>query len=418
MTVLVLGAGVVGVTTAYYLAKAGHQVTVIDRREGPALETSFANGGQISACHTEPWASPGNLPKILKWLGRDDAPLKFRLKADPALWSWSLRFLSNSRTERARTNAERMLRIALYSRDCLRELRQETQIQYDQRQEGILHVYQDARELAAAVERNKRMTAQGLKRDVLDAQGCVTIEPALGEAVEKGLVRGGLYTPEDESGDAHAFTVALSEQSRDLGVDFQFNTPVTRLLVENGTLRGVETTKGAIEGDACVVALGSYSPFLVKPLGLKLPIYPAKGYSVTLPVAPDAKAPTVSLIQDELKLVYSRLGDRLRVAGTAEIAGYNDDVDEKRARFIQDAARTLFPHAAGPSDGEFWAGLRPKTPDSVPVLGQTPIAGLFLNTGHGTLGWTMACGSAHVLSQVISGHPPAISLDGLEINRF
>lgn len=418
MTVLVLGAGVIGVTTAYYLAKAGHKVAVIERQSGPAMETSFANGGQISACHTEPWATPATFPKILKWLGRDDAPLKFRLKADPALWAWSLRFLRNCTKARAQVHAERMLRVALYSRDTLIALREETGIQYDQRQCGILHVYQDKRELAAAIERNKRMNAQGLERTVLDAAGCLKLDPALGPAIASGLVNGGLYTPDDESGDAHAFTMGLAGLAAELGVEFHFDTQINRLIVENNAFKAIETSKGTFEGQSCVVTLGSFSPLLLKPLGISLPVYPAKGYSVTVPITSPEKAPQVSLIQDELKLVYSRLGDRLRVAGTAEIAGHDDSIDDKRARFTLKSALELFPGCAEPKGAEFWAGLRPKTPDSVPVLGPSTINHLYLNTGHGTLGWTMACGSGKILADLVSGESPEIDLNGLKLNRF
>jgi D-amino-acid dehydrogenase len=418
MTTLILGAGVIGVTTAYYLAKAGHKVVVAERQPGPALETSFANGGQISACHTEPWATPDTLPKIIKWLGRDDAPLKFRLKADPALLSWCVRFLVNCTRTRAVTNAERMLRVALYSRDCLAELRQETNVQYDQLSHGILHVYRDTRELAVAAGRIQVMNDHGLTRHALDADACVAREPALETAKNNGQLCGGIYTPGDESGDAHAFTQALAKLAASMGVEFHYDCPINRLIVKDGHFKGVDTRKGVIEADSCIVALGSYSPLLLRPLGINLPIYPAKGYSVTLDVGDSKKAPDVSLIQDELKLVYSRLGKRLRIAGTAEIAGYNDDINDQRADFILDAALALFPDCGAAESAEFWAGLRPKTPDSVPVLGPTKIDGLYLNTGHGTLGWTMACGSGRILADLIGQKTTEIDLCGLRLDRF
>ncbi|NQU55736.1 MAG: D-amino acid dehydrogenase [Rhodospirillales bacterium] len=418
MTTLVLGAGVIGVTTAYYLARAGHKVVVIERQPGPALETSFANGGQISPCHSAPWASPATLPKIIKWLGRDDAPLKFRLKADPALWSWCLRFLANCTKGRAAINTERMLRLALYSRDTLAALRLDTAIQYDQLSKGILHIYQDERELAATRHRVQAMNDLGLERTPLDVAACLALEPALETAARGGLLSGGIFTPGDESGDAHTFTAALADLAAEMGVEFRYDCPVNRLMVKGSQIRGVETAQGVFQAKACVVALGSYSPLLLKPLGITLPVYPAKGYSVTLDVGDSPKAPFVSLIQDELKLVYSRLGRRLRIAGTAEIAGYNTEIDDNRARQILKAALTLFPDCPQPGEAEFWAGLRPKTPDSVPVIGKTGINNLYLNTGHGTLGWTMACGSGKVLADLISGNEPEISLDGLEIDRF
>ncbi len=418
MTTLVLGAGVIGVTTAYYLARAGRPVMVVDRQPGPALETSFANGGQISACHTEPWATPATLPKVLKWLGRDDAPLKFRLKADPALWSWCLRFLVNCTPGRADANTERMLRVALYSRDRLDELIGETGITYDQLSKGIVHVYEDERELATAAMRAALMNRLGLERRVLDAAACAALEPALKAAVDRGMLCGGIHTPDDESGDAHAFTTALAERAREMGARFRYDTPIERLVVDGGRFAGVETPGGFIAAEAGVLALGSYSPLLLRPLGVRLPVYPAKGYSVTLPLQSPSSAPSVSLIQDERKLVYSRLGQRLRVAGTAEIAGYDTEMDDRRAGFILDAALQLFPGCGDPEEAEFWTGLRPKTPDSVPVLGPSGIPGLFLNTGHGTLGWTMACGSGKITADLIAGGQSAIDLDGLTIRRF
>ena len=418
MTTLVLGAGVIGGTSAYYLARAGHEVVVIDRQPGPALETSFANGGQISASHTEPWASPSNFPEIIKWLGRDDAPLKFRLKADPALWSWCLRFLVNCTKGRADINTERMLRLALYSRDLLADLRHDTGIEYDQLSTGILHIYRDKKVFDAASARVRMMNDLGLDRSLLDVEACLALEPALKTAADNDLIRGGIFTPGDESGDAHTFTTALAGLAEKMGVQFQYNTRITGLIVKDGCIKAIQTTQGEFEATSCVVALGSYSPLLLKPLGITLPVYPAKGYSVTLDVGDSPDAPFVSLIQDELKLVYSRLGKRLRIAGTAEIAGYNTQVDDQRARQILKAALTLFPNSPSCQSGEFWAGLRPKTPDSVPIIGKTTIDNLYLNTGHGTLGWTMACGSAKILADLVSGNEPDISLDGLAISRF
>ncbi len=418
MTTLVLGAGVIGVTSAYYLAKAGHKVIVVDRQPGPALETSFANGGQISACHTEPWATPATLPKVMKWLGRKDAPLKFRLKADPELWSWCLRFLMNCSEARTLTNIERMLRIALYSRDSLVSLRNETGIEYDQLSKGILHIYRDEQELAAATKRAYEMNQLGLDRRALNVAECAELEPALKTASNNRQICGGLYSPGDESGDAYTFTKALADLATGLDVEFRYDCSINHIKVKNGRFMGIDTDKGFFEATTCIVALGSYSTPLLKPHGIHLPIYPAKGYSITLPVSNEASAPSVSLIQDELKLVYSRLGDRLRVAGTAEIAGYNDYIDEYRAGNIMRAALELFPDINEPDNPEFWAGLRPKTPDSAPILGETKIENLHLNTGHGTLGWTMACGSGKVLADLISGKQPEIDLNGLKIDRF
>jgi D-amino-acid dehydrogenase len=417
MTTLVLGAGVIGVTSAYYLAKAGHKVVVIERQPGPALETSFANGGQISASNTEPWANPANLSKIITWLGRD-APFKLRLNANPALWTWCLRFLANCTKDRADINTERMLRLALYSRDMLAALRRDTCIEYDQLSTGILHIYRDQKILDAASERARVMNEMGLASSPLDVEACLALEPALKTAIETNLINGGIFTPGDESGDAHTFTKALAGLAEKMGVQFHYNCQINNLIVKDGGIKAVQTNQGEFKAMCCVVALGSYSPLLLKPLGIILPVYPAKGYSVTFNVGDSSDAPFVSMVQDELKLVYSRLGGRLRVAGTAEINDYNTQIDDQRARHILNAVLALFPNSPNSKRGEFWAGLRPKTPDSVPIIGKTSVDNLYLNTGHGSLGWTMACGSAMVIADLLSEKEPEINLKGLGINRF
>ncbi len=416
MKVLVLGAGMIGVATAYYLARAGHDIMVLDRRPGPALETSFANGGQISANHATPWATPKTPWKALKWLGQEDAPLLFRMRADPALWNWTLRFLANCASRRMLINTERAVRVAVYSRIQLAELRASTGIQYDQLTKGILHIFRNEQEYRLALPQVEVMERAGCRRIVMDADQCVGIEPALAH-VRPHLI-GGIFSPDDESGDARAFTVELARICADLGVAFRYGATVRRLAVRGNRLDGVETDAGTLSADAYVLALGSYAPLILKSAGLKLPVYPAKGYSVTIPVGEQDEAPTVSLIDDEFKIVYSRLGDRLRVAGTAEFTGYDDSVTEARARFILNKALEMFPECGDAGKAEFWAGLRPSTPDGVPVIGGTPYPNLFVNTGHGTLGWTMACGAGRLLADIIDGKPPEISLDGLGIDRF
>ncbi len=416
MRVLVMGAGVIGVTTAYYLARAGRQVTVIDRRPGVGLETSFANGGQVSVNHATPWAEPLAPLKMLKWLGRADAPLLFRLRADPALWAWSLRFLGNCTAGRARINTERALRLALYSRQSLIELREETGIEYDQSKRGILHIYRDAREFGKARRQTELMTRLGSLRRVLDAEGCVAVESALGASRDK--LAGGTYSPDDESGDAYKFTVCLADMCKDQGVEFRYGVTIRRLLADGRRLTGVDTDGGVLAADLYLLALGSYSPLLVKPLGLALPIYPAKGYSLTMPVKDHGKAPEVSLTDDEHKLVFSRLGQNLRVAGTVEFVGYDTSVPEARCRPILKTALELFPDSCDAGAAEFWSGLRPATPDGAPVIGKTPYANLVLNTGHGTLGWTMACGSGRAVADLISCRQPEIDLSGLGLERF
>ncbi|MFO1156832.1 MAG: D-amino acid dehydrogenase [Rhodospirillales bacterium] len=418
MRVVVLGAGVIGVATAWWLAREGAEVVVIDRQRGPGLETSFANGGQISVNHATPWASPATPWKALKWLGRTDAPLLFHLRYDPALFAWLARFLANCTRARAKINTARAVRVALYSRRMLAQVRAETGIAYDRLGRGILHIFRDRREYAAALPSVELMAPLGCERRLLDADGCVALEPALA-AARRDLV-GGIFSPDDESGDAYAFTVGLAELARERGVHFLWNETVTRLRVSGDSVEAAETADGEqIRGDAFVVALGSYAPLLLQPLGVALPVYPGKGYSVTLHIGSHEGAPTVSLIDDAYKMVYSRLGDRLRIAGTAEFAGYDDRVNPARARFLLATAMRLFPDGGDASRAEFWAGLRPSTPDGVPVIGPAPgFRNLVLNGGHGTLGWTMACGSGRLAADLALGNPPEIPLDGLGLDRF
>ena len=416
MRVLVLGAGVVGTAAAWYLAKAGHEVTVVDRQPAPGMETSFANGGQISPCHAEPWANPGVLPKVLKWLGREDAPLLFRWNRwDPELWAWGLRFLSNCTAPRAARNMERALRIAIYSRACLRELRAETGISYDQRSLGILHVYRDGREFEHARAAAGLMQGWGLERQIKTPAECRSIEPALAPVADQ--LAGGIHTPGDESGDAHKFTQALGALAAARGVVFRHGVTVRALVTDGSRIAVADTDNGPLTADAFVLAAGSYSPLLARPLGLRLPIVPAKGYSITLP-ADGPAAPVVSITDDEHKMVYSRLGDRLRCAGTAELTGYDTRLNPARWQMIRRHARALFPQAGDFAKAEPWTGLRPVTPDSVPLLGATPFANLYLNTGHGTLGWTMACGSGRALADLVSGRQPDIDMTGLGLDRF
>ena len=417
MKVLVLGAGVVGVTTAWYLAEAGHEVTVVDRQPGPALETSFANGGQISPCHSEPWANPSTPLKALRWMGREDAPLIVRWRRwDPALWAWGCRFLLNCTAERARRHTGLALGIALYSRRCLQELRAATDIDYDHKTLGILHVYRDPGEFRHAAAAAELMSGMGLERLVRTPAEAVMIEPAL-EAVRPQLA-GAIFTPGDESGDAHLFTCRLAEKCASRGVRFLQDTRILNFEGGRDRVTAVATDGGRLRADAFVLALGSWSPRLAGQLGLRLPVYPAKGYSATLRVTQPAAAPTVSITDDEHKMVFSRLGDRLRCAGTAELAGWDPTLVDSRAKSLVANARALFPGAGDYDGADLWAGLRPLTPDSLPILGATPVANLFLNTGHGTMGWTMACGSGKLVADLMSGRQPEISVEGLGLERF
>ena len=409
MRVLVLGAGVVGTTSAWYLAGAGHQVTVLDRQPLAGNETSFANGGQISVSHAEPWANPHVLPRLLNWLGREDAPLLWRWRADPAQLAWGLRFLRECLPGRSRHNIAAIVALALYSRRQLQTLRGELGLHYDHLERGILHIYTDRREFALAGEAARVMRDFGLDRMTVDVERCLEIEPAL--AGGRALLVGGDYTPSDESGDANKFTVALAAKAGQAGVEFRHNVQIEELLVADGKISGVRT-KGAagrqlLTADAYVVALGSYSPLLLKPLGINLPVYPAKGYSATLTLPDGAMAPTVSLTDDERKLVFSRFGNRLRIAGTAEFNGYNLDLNPVRCRALVERTRQLFPQLEMLGEPQFWCGLRPATPSNLPLIGATRYPNLWLNTGHGTLGWTLSCGSAAALSDLLAGRKPA-----------
>lgn len=406
MKVIVIGAGVVGTTTAWYLAASGHEVTVIDRQPGAGQETSFANGGQISVSHAEPWANPAAPWKLLSWIGKEDAPLLFRWRLDPELFRWGLGFLSECRGSRMRANIRAIVNLASYSRDCLKQLRLDTDIEYDQLCRGILHFYTDERELKAAAVAAQLMRDFGLDRREVDAAECVRIEPALTDA--RGIIVGGHYTPSDESGDAHKFTRNLAELAKARGVRFETGLPVARLRGNASRIEGVERYDGeCLTADAYVVACGSFSNALLAPLGLSLPIYPAKGYSATFTLDEgESFAPSVSLTDDGHKLVFSRLGNRLRVAGTAEMNGYGMGLNAVRCAAITERTRQIFPHLRTLGEPSYWTGLRPATPSNVPFIGRAKPSNLYLNTGHGTLGWTMSCGSGKALADMISGRRP------------
>jgi D-amino-acid dehydrogenase len=416
LNVLVLGAGVVGVTSAYALMCAGHKVVVVDRQNGPGLETSFANGGQISVSHAEPWANPAAWGQLLRWLGRENAPLLIRMRLDPGLWSWGLKFFANCTPARTRINSERILRIGLYSRRCLDAVAAETNIQFDRKKGGILQFYRSRSDFNRAHDMATVIAQAGCNCEILDVEACVALEPALADASQQ--IAGGLYTPDDESGDAHKFTAGLAEVCAAGGVEFQYGVSIKRLRTDSKRITAVVTDGGELIADTYVVALGSYSPLLVRPFGIKLPIYPVKGYSVTLPLGPAVVAPTISLIDVTSKIVYSRLGENLRIAGTGEFAGYDASLTESRSQAIFGSARTIFPRLGQGDGARFWAGLRPSTPDGVPVIGATAFENLYLNTGHGTLGWTLSCGSAQLTADIISGRTPGINVDDIGINRF
>lgn len=401
---MVLGAGVVGVTSAWYLARCGHQVTVLDRQPAAALETSFANGGQISVSHAEPWSNPHAPLRALAWMGREDAPLLFRLRWDAALLDWSLRFLRECTARRTRDNIRQIVTLALYSRSQLQALRAETSLAYDHLERGILHLYTDRREFAAAIEGAAMMRHFGCERRTVSVDECIALEPALARA--RPLLVGGDYTAEDESGDAHRFTQRLAVLCAARGVDFRYGVTVDRLTLAGGLITGAMVAGERLQADAYVAALGSYTPLLLRPLGIRLPIYPAKGYSATVPLGADSVAPTVSLIDDGHKIVFSRFGQRLRIAGTAEFNGYHTEINAVRCGALMARAGELFPALRPTGEAQFWCGLRPATPSNVPLIGRSAIANLYINSGHGTLGWTMACGSGAALADIISGRLP------------
>ena len=409
MKVIVLGAGVIGVASAWYLAQAGHEVTVVDRRAAPGMETSFANGGQISAGHAEPWANPELLPKVLRWLGREDAPLLFRPRADWAQWKWGLGFLRECLPGRFERNTRALAGLAAYSRERLRALRTGTGIRYDALARGILHFCTEERDFEALARHAEAMRALGIRREPKSAAECLAIEPALYGA---GVV-GGVFTPEDESGDAHAFTQALAHLCVEQGVRFETGKVVEAIRASGDRVEKIALEDGALSADAYVVALGSYSPLLLRPVGIRIPVYPLKGYSITLSLgsAEADAAPAVSLTDEAHKIVISRLGNRLRAAGTAELTGYDTSINEVRCDAIVRRIRHLFPRLAGIEPSHRWAGLRPATPNNVPLIGRTRLRNLFLNTGHGTLGWTLACGSGAVLADLVSARTPDVAFE-------
>jgi D-amino-acid dehydrogenase len=374
------------------------------------METSFANGGQISVSQAEPWANPGAPIKILKWLGREDAPLMFRLRADPRQWAWGLRFLFECLPWRTRKNTLRILRLAIHSRARLQELRHETGITYDHLEKGILQIHTDEKEFDAAQARLRLLLSNGLAVSVRSPAEAISIEPALGDT--QLPIVGATYAADDESGDAHLFSQRLAELAAAKGVSFGYGVEADRLLAEGDTISGVAVRAGGrkdvLTADAYIVSMASYSPFLLSPVGISAPVYPVKGYSITAPVTDPQRAPSVCITDESGKIAMSRLGERLRMAGTAEVSGYDTSVSEARCAGIANRVRQIFPNAVNYTDVKKWAGLRPTTPTNVPLIGRTRYSNLFLNTGHGTLGWTLACGSGAAIADLVSGRSPEI----------
>jgi D-amino-acid dehydrogenase len=414
--VVIIGAGVIGTTTAYYLALAGCEVLVIDRQPGPALETSFANAGQISPGYASPWASPDVPRKIPAWLLMEHAPLILQPKLDAAMMRWLLGMLRNCTTARYAQNKARMGRLAEYSRQQLIALRADTGIEYDGRSRGTLQLFRKQSQLDAVGKDTDVLRRDGIPFEVLDREGCIAVEPGL--AFSSDDFAGGLRLPNDETGDCFKFTTELAGRAAALGVRFEYGTTISGLIREGGRIAGVATDRGVMTGDSYVVAAGAFSPALVRPLGIRLPVYPVKGYSVTLPIVHADRAPQSTLLDESYKIAITRLGDRIRVGGMAEISGYKLGIKPSRQRSLDYSLKSLFPDAGDLSAGRYWSGLRPMTPDGTPVIGGTPIANLYLNTGHGTLGWTMACGSGRVVADTITGRAAEIDTDGLGLGRY
>ncbi len=415
MKVIVLGGGVIGISTAYYLAKSGAQVCLLDRQPGPALETSFANAGQVSPGYSTPWAAPGIPLKAIKWMFQKHAPLAIRPDGSLFQLRWMAQMLRNCSSERYAVNKERMMRVAQYSRTCLQQLRADTGIEYEQRTGGTLQLFRTQAQVDAVQRDITVLEECGVPYELLSAAQLAAVEPSLAQARDR--LAGGLRLPQDETGDCHQFTTALCERARALGVDMRFGQSVDALVREGGRITGVRVGDELLKADRFVMAFGSYSRDFLKPLDLDLPVYPVKGYSLTVPLLDPAFAPQSTVLDETYKIAVTRLGDRIRVGGMAELGGFDLRLDPRRRATLELVVKDLFP-GGDVARATFWTGLRPMTPDSTPVIGATKYANLFLNTGHGTLGWTMACGSAKLVSDLVTGQRPEISAHGLGIDRY
>jgi D-amino-acid dehydrogenase len=416
LKVTVMGAGVIGVTSAYYLAKAGCEVVVVDRQPGPGLETSFANAGEISPGYASPWAGPGVPWKAVKWLLDQHGPLVIRPQLGPAMWIWLAQLLRNCTAARYAVNKERMSRLAEYSADRLRSLRSETGIAYDERSSGTLQLFRSKAQLVGMQRDVALLREYGVPFEVLDTDGCIEAEPGLAAARQR--IAGGLRMPRDETGDCHLFTQELARLAAQSGVSFVYDTSIASLETSGERVTGVRTSNGVLRSDRYVMALGSYSPLLLRPLGVKIPIYPVKGYSITVPIVDAKGAPESTVMDETYKVAITRLGDRIRVGGTAEVGGYSDDLPLSRRATLDRSLTDLFPAGGDLRQARFWSGLRPMTPDGPPIIGPTAYGNLLLNTGHGTLGWTMACGSACLLRDLLLGKKPEIAYADLAIGRY
>lgn len=416
MKVCILGAGVIGLTSAYYLAKKGVQVTVVDRQEDVALETSFANAGQVSPGYSAPWAAPGIPLKAVKWLFQKYAPLKISPEIELKKIAWMTKMLGNCTASAYNTNKSRMMALAEYSRDCFIDLRKEIGISYDEGQGGTLQLFRSDEQVDGAVKDIKVLKSLGVPHEVLTPTEILAVEPGLAPVIDK--FKGGLRLTGDETGDCFTFCNALKKECESLGVEFKFNTAIEKLVVEQGQIKAIVTDKGDLECEQLLVCLGSYSKEMLKAVGLDVPIYPVKGYSLTVPISDPSFSPTSTIMDETYKVAVTRLGDRIRAAGTAELAGYNLDLPKVRTDTIAHVVGDVFPQGADLKQAEYWTGLRPMTPDGTPIIGGTSIKGLYLNTGHGTLGWTMCCGSAAVIADIMAGEKTAIDSSDLAVQRY
>ncbi len=416
MKIVVLGSGVIGTTSAWYLAAAGHEVTVLDRQQGPALETSFANAGQVSPGYASPWAAPGIPVKAVKWMFMRHSPLFIRPHLDGAFWRFAISMLRNCNAASYAVNKSRMVPIAEHSRDMLRALRAETGIAYDDRAQGTLQIFRTQALLDGSAKDVAVLADLGVPHAVLDVDGCVAAEPALAGVRDKFV--GGLRLPGDETGDCYKFTGALRDLAAARGVVFRYGVTVRGLEVAGDTVTGVATDAGSVTADAVVVALGAHSPALLAPHGIDLPVYPVKGYSLTVPITDPEGAPHSTVMDEKYKVAITRLGDRIRVGGMAELDGFSPALHPQRRETLEHVVTDLYPRGGDAKTGSFWAGHRPMTPDGPPVIGRAKFRNLWLNTGHGTLGWTMSCGSGHVLADLISGRAPAIDAGPLNLDRY
>lgn len=416
MRVLVLGSGVIGTTSAWYLRQAGFEVTVVDRQPAPALETSFANAGQLSFGYTSPWAAPGVPFKAVKWLFEEHAPLAIRPTGDLNQYRWLWQMLRNCTSARYAVNKARMVRVSDYSRDCINELRAATGIDYEGRQLGTTQLFRTQQQLDAAAQDIEVLREYGVPYEVLDRQGIARVEPALAGKTE--MLVGALRLPEDQTGDCQLFTNKLAALAEAAGVEFRFDQDIASIQTDGDRITGVRINGKLETADHYVLALGSYSPQLLAPLGMQLPVYPLKGYSLTLPITNAAMAPNSTILDESYKIAITRFEDRIRVGGMAEVAGFDLSLEPRRRATLEKVVKDLYPDGGDLSQASFWTGLRPATPDGTPVIGATPYRNLFLNTGHGTLGWTMAAGSGRYLADLMSGKKPQISTEGLDIFRY